>query len=128
MHTIHPGAAGELNAEITRSVVQIYRAVRGRGPTQARAWFRGDVVVVVLEGICTPSERSLVAGGRSEEAARMRRDMHGVMEGLLIGAVARLTGAEVRVLLGDGAHDPDVAVEVFMLDRAVDASGNSACP
>jgi uncharacterized protein YbcI len=131
MHMIdtgNTGAAGELNAEITRSIVQIYRAVRGRGPTKARAWFRGDVVVVVLEGICTPTERSLVAGGRSAEAARLRRDLHGVMEDLLRDAVAGLTGAGVRVVLGASAHDPDVAVEAFMLDRTVDASHGAASP
>ena len=125
MHTIDTadaGTAGELNAEIARSIVRIYRAVRGRGPSKARAWFRGDVVVVVLEGICTPTERSLVAGGRSAEAARLHRDLHGVMEDPLRDAVAGLTGAGVRVVLGDSAHDPDVAVEVFMLDRTIDAS------
>jgi uncharacterized protein YbcI len=124
--TGNPGAAGELNAEIARSIVQIYRVARGRGPTKARAWFRGDVVVVILEGICTPTERSLIASGRSEEAARLRRDLHGAMQDLLRDAVAGLTGAEVRIVLGDSAHDPDVAVEVFMLDRTVDASHGAA--
>jgi uncharacterized protein YbcI len=114
-------AAGELNAGIARSIVQIYRAVRGRGPTKARALFRGDVVVVIVEGICTPTERSLIASGRSEAAATLRRDLHAGMQDLLRDAVAELTGAEVRVVLGNSAHDPDVAVEVFMLDRAVDA-------
>src|SRR4051794_12518249 len=113
------GAATELNARIARSIVQIYRAVRGRGATSVRASFRGDIVVVVLEGVCTPTERSLFASGRSAEAARLRRELHGVMETLLSDAVAGLTGAAVCAVLGDSAEDPDVAVEVFVLERAV---------
>jgi uncharacterized protein YbcI len=109
------GAAGELNSQITRSIVQIYREVRGRGPIKARAWFRRDIVVVVLEGISTPIERSLVARGCAEDAAKLRRDLHAVMHDPLRDAVARLTGAEVRVVLGDSADEPDVAVEVFVL-------------
>jgi uncharacterized protein YbcI len=117
--TRNPGAAGELNAAIARSVAQIYRAVRGRGPTKARAWFRGDVVVVILEGVCTPMERSLAARGRSEELSKLRRDLHAAMEGRLNDAVAALTGSGVRVVLGDSSDDPDVAVEVFVLDQTV---------
>src|SRR3954449_264536 len=131
MHATHPcnhGAAGELNAEIASSVVQIYRAVRGRGATNVRASFRSDVVVVVLGGICTPAERSLFASGRSAEAARLRRELHGVMEDLLRDAVAGLTGAGVCAVLGDSADDPDVAVEVFVLERAVNPSRGLASP
>ena len=50
------------------------------------------------------------------------------MEGRLNDAVATLTGSGVRVVLGDSADYPDVAVEVFMLDRTVDASHGAASP
>jgi uncharacterized protein YbcI len=117
---VQHGAAGELNAAVARAVVGIYRAVRGRGPTKARATFRGDVVVVVLEDVLTAAERSLILSGQAEEALTVRRKVHDVMRRLLGQAVADLTGAHVRASLGDSQHDPDMAVEVFVLDRPVD--------
>jgi uncharacterized protein YbcI len=114
------GAAGELNADVARAVVRIYRAVRGRGPTKAHATFRGDVIVVVLEDVITPVERSLIAGGRADEALAVRRSLHSLMRGPLARAVAKLTGAHVRTVLGDGDMNPDIAAEVFVLDRHVD--------
>jgi uncharacterized protein YbcI len=117
---VSPGAAGELNAEIARSVVKIYRTTCGRGPTKARSTFRGDAVVVILEGVVTPAERSLVEGGRSHEARELRRQLHDVMRAPLASVVAELTAASVRAVLGDTDCDADVAVEVFVLDRVVD--------
>jgi uncharacterized protein YbcI len=121
------GAGGELNAEIARAVVQIYRVALGRGPTRARSMFRGDVVLVILEDVLTPAERSLISDGRAEAALAMRRSLHSVMLPDLARAVAEATGCAVRAVLGDTNDDPDVAVEVFVLDRSVDPS-RSAVP
>jgi uncharacterized protein YbcI len=124
----HCGAAGELNAEVARAIVRAYREVRGRGPTKARASFRGDVIVVVLEGVLTRAERSLIAGGRPEEALQLRRNLHAVMRPMLANTIADLTGTVVRAAMGDSEHDPDMAVEVFVLDRPVDPSRYTAHP
>ena len=118
----HAGAGGELNAEIARAIVGIYRDVCGRGPTKARATFRGDVIVVVLENVLTPPERSLIASGRAREAETVRRDLHDAMRAKLARAVSRLTGSEVRAVMGESEHNSDMAVEVFVLDTPVDPS------
>jgi uncharacterized protein YbcI len=110
---------GELNASIARAVVRIYREICGRGPTKARATYRGNVVVVVLEQVLTQVERSLVASGRRNEAVALRRDLHGAMREELALAVGELTRCRVRAVMGDTEFDPDVAAEVFVLDQAV---------
>jgi uncharacterized protein YbcI len=112
--------AGALNAELTRSVVRVYRSFRGRGPTKARALFRDDVVVVMLEDVTTPSERSLTADGRTREVLELRRELHEVMRPALTSVVEGLTGCRVRTVIGASDTTPDVAVEVFMLDGPVD--------
>jgi uncharacterized protein YbcI len=116
------GAGGELNAEIARSVVGIYRVACGRGPTKARAMFRGDVVVVLLEQVLTQAERSLIADGRSDAAMAMRHSLHEAMRPSLALAVAEVTGSPVRAVLSDTHDVPDVAVEVFLLEHPVDPS------
>jgi uncharacterized protein YbcI len=100
----------------------------GRGPTKARAIFRGDVVVVILEEVLTVAERSLVADGQSDAALAMRRSLHATMRPALIAAVAEATGLPVRALMSDTHADPDAAVEVFLLDRDVNRSRGAAAP
>src|SRR4051812_2870818 len=94
------GLGGELNASIARAVVRIYRGTCGRGPTKARATYRGNVVVVVLEQFMTQSERSLVASDRCNEALALRRELHGAMRDELALAVGQLTRCRVRAVMG----------------------------
>jgi uncharacterized protein YbcI len=116
------GAGGELNAAVARAVVHVYRTVCGRGPKKARAVYRGDVLVVVLEDVLTPAERSLVATGRAEAALELRRTLHAAMRDPLARAVTELTGVRVRAVMGETHCDPDVASEVFLLDGPVNAT------
>jgi uncharacterized protein YbcI len=117
-----PGApgGGELNAAIARAVVRVHRARAGRGPTKAQAFYRHDVVVVVLEDALTPVERTLAAHGREDVAIAARRALQNAMRADLVAAVERLTGSRVRAVLSDAQDDPDVAAHVFLLDRPVD--------
>jgi uncharacterized protein YbcI len=119
------GTGGEMNAQIARSVVAAYRVAYGRGPAKARSMFRGDVVVVVLEDVLTPAERSLIESGRAEAALEMRRSLHAAMRPELERAVADATGCGIRAVMGDTHDDPDAAVEVFLLDGPVDPSRSS---
>src|SRR3954469_7476877 len=121
-HEAEHGLGLELNASIARAVVGIYRRICGRGPTKARATYRGNVVVVVLEQVLTQAEQSLVASGRCDEALALRRELHGAMRDELALAVGELTRSSVRAVMGDAEFDPDIAVEVFVLDQAVNTT------
>jgi uncharacterized protein YbcI len=112
-------AGGRLNAAIARAVVQIHHDTVGRGPTKAQAFYRHDVVVVVLRDVLTRAEHSLAEGGREKTVMELRREFHESMRPALVAAVERLTGCKVVSFLSDNDVDPDVAVEVFVLDRPV---------
>jgi uncharacterized protein YbcI len=110
---------GALNAAITRAVVGQQRAMTGRGPNRAHAFYRGDVIVVILEETMTRSERSLVAAGQHETVRQFRVAVQDAMRAPLIETVERLTGAKVRAFMSTHHVDPDLAVSVFLLDRPV---------
>ncbi|HEY6760639.1 MAG TPA: Na-translocating system protein MpsC family protein [Baekduia sp.] len=112
---------GELNAAVARAVVGIYRDVAGRGPTRARAFFRDDVLVVVLRDVLTTGERSMVRAGRADSARATRDALQDVMRDALIAAVERITGRRVEVLLGSSEAESGVAAQVFLLDHPVHA-------
>ena len=111
---------GELNVAIARSVVRINRDYAGRGPTKAQAFFRHNVVVVLLQEVMTRLERTLVARGHPDAVRQERRQLQEAMCADLIGAVERLTGCTVTAHMTDTASEENMAVHVFVLDRPVD--------
>jgi uncharacterized protein YbcI len=42
--------SGEVHAEISRSMVRLYTECYGKGPTKARTYSSGDLLVCLLEG------------------------------------------------------------------------------
>jgi uncharacterized protein YbcI len=112
---------GELNAALTRAVVGIYRDQVGRGPTRAQAFFRDDIVVVLLRDTLTRGERSLVTRGRPDAVTALRHQIHAAMRDDLVATVQDITGSTVTAAMSQSHIDPDMAVEVFVLDRPVGA-------
>jgi uncharacterized protein YbcI len=130
-----PLTGGELNAAVTKRVVQIIREHVGRGPTRARAFFRDNVLVVLLQDTMTQSERTLASSGDGQAVRELRRRIHTTMQAELVAAIETLTGCTVLACMNDCSLDPDLAVTLFVLDRqllvlgdpqagAIDAAGS----
>ena len=106
---------GPLTAAISNAVVGLLREFTGRGPTQARTTIGSDTVVVTLRDSLTKAERTLAGRGQALEVLAMRRAFQDTMREDLIAAVERLTHRTVEAFLSDNLHEPDVAVEIFLL-------------
>ncbi len=106
---------GPLTAAISNAVVGLLREFTGRGPTQARTTIGSDTVVVTLRDSLTKAERTLASRGQALEVLAMRRAFQDTMREDLISAVERLTHRKVEAFLSDNLHEPDVAVEIFLL-------------
>jgi uncharacterized protein YbcI len=110
---------GELNAALTGEVVRIHTANMGRGPKRSFSLHHGNVVVTVLQEAMTRAEQSLARNGNGDAVLSMRRLVQGAMGDELRVSVERLTGRRVVAFMSDNHLDPDMAVEVFILDGAV---------
>ncbi len=110
---------GRLNAALAEAVVQIHNQYVGRGPSRGQAFFRNNVIVVVMEEALTKAEQSLVESGRESHVLAMRQEFQRTMEDDLIAAVERLTGCKVLAFMSDNHVDPDMAAELFVLDQSV---------
>ena len=122
-HADGPPGDGQLTAAISRAVVQLFSEHTGRGPTKARTTVDGELVVVVLRDSMTQGERVLVKGGRDAEVLSLRRAFQETMGEDLVAVVERLTERKVQAFMSANHLRPDAAAEIFLLDRAVDASG-----
>jgi uncharacterized protein YbcI len=119
---------GELNQAIARAVVRGHRRIVGRGPTTAQAFYRHNIVVVVMRDTLTHGERSLLADGRHDSVRRLRSEFQHAMRDDLVRDVELLTGAKVVALLSTTHLEPDVAAELFVLDRPVSGDAGPSGP
>jgi uncharacterized protein YbcI len=117
-------SGGDLNAAVARAVVRFHRAEMGRGPNKARAFYRDDIIVVVLEDLMTQAERRLVERGQHDAVIQMRAAFQKSMRADLVTVIEELTGTKVRAFMSSHSNnlDPDMAVLTFVLDEPI--SGN----
>jgi uncharacterized protein YbcI len=116
---------GQLAAAISKTVVRELASTTRRGPTKARTTLGENAVFVVLQDTLTPGERNLVDAGESQAVLDLRRLWQKVMRSSCSHAIEELTGRKVVGFMSDNHIDPDIAVEVFILepgDPAVQAA------
>jgi uncharacterized protein YbcI len=108
-----------LDLAVANAVVRAQRVVAGRGPTRARAFFRDNVIVVLMDDALTEAERSLVAGGRDEAVLSFRSELRETMRRDLARDIEALTGRRVRAVMSSSHIGPDLAAVIFVLDRSL---------
>ena len=112
---------GEISAAISTAVVHMLAARTGKGPTKAKTTIGENGVFVVLEDNLTKGERNLAAAGEGESVLVVRHRWQQVMREEMSNRVEELTGRKVVGFLSDNHIDPDLAVEVFVLERVAEA-------
>jgi uncharacterized protein YbcI len=107
---------GHLAAAISNTVVRALSRTTGRGPTQAKTTLGDNGVFVVLQDTLTTGEQSLSDAGQGAAVLDLRRRWQGVMEYDVSREIEQLTGRKVVGFMSDNHIDPDLAVEVFILE------------
>lgn len=110
-----PGG-GELALAISTAVVRELASTTGRGPMSAKTTFGDNAVFVVLQDTLTRGERNLVNAGESDAVLALRRLWQAVMRDSCSKAIEDLTDRKVVGFMSDNHIDPDIAVEVFILE------------
>jgi uncharacterized protein YbcI len=123
-----PRSQGELEAEITRVMIQFEKEYMGRGPVETRAFVLEDMILVRLRGVLTVAEQKLAA--RDEHRGRylikqMRQELleHGRHH--LEAVMGAICGIRVKSLLTDVSTRTGERVIVFILERRPEFAGAS---
>ena len=111
---------GELGAAISTAVVHMLAERTGKGPTKAKTTLGENGVFIVLEDNLTKGERNLAAAGGGAAVMETRRLWQRVMRSEMSRRVEELTGRKVAGFMSDNHLDPDLAVEVFVLERVAE--------
>jgi uncharacterized protein YbcI len=111
-----PSDRGSARSAIANAIVRLHAEHFGRGPTRARAHVAEDFVLVVLEDVFTTAERTLVSAGRIDRVKETRAAFAEVMRERFCQAVEVATGRKVRAYFSATHVDPEMAVELFVLE------------
>jgi uncharacterized protein YbcI len=113
---------GQGLAQISTGLVQLYSRYGGKGPTRAKTHISGDTVVSVFRDPYTISERTLQERGRAAVVEQMRDGFHRAVEGESRRIVEEGSGRRVIACLAATHVDPDVFVQIFVLEPELDVN------
>jgi uncharacterized protein YbcI len=107
---------GTLRQEISTAMVGLYKQHYGEGPTRCRTYLHPELVIVVLGGGYSAAEQTLLEAGRWYEVRQARMIWQDSMQAKFVDAIEELTGRKVAAFMSANRQDPDLAVEMFVLE------------
>jgi uncharacterized protein YbcI len=105
----------ETLARISRRTVSLLKEHFGKGPTRARTYHFGDLVVVLLSGGYTTAENTLLREGRHEPVTAQRAAFQEIMQPHFERIVEEELGREVIAFMSASHLDPEFNAELFVL-------------
>lgn len=92
---------------------------------RAKTYILDDLVVCVLRNGFTKHEQTMVDSGEGGRVVEMRHDFQRMMGERYKQVIEDLTGARVVAFLSQAHLEPDVTIEVFMLDEPLRNFGSA---
>jgi uncharacterized protein YbcI len=111
---------GDVTSAISDAMAGLLSRYTGRGATSSWTTFGKDLIVCVMEDALTKGERNLVQFGRTDAVMNIRSAFQEVMAEEAISLVEELSGRRVTAFMSNNHIDPDLAVEIFVLQRTTD--------
>jgi uncharacterized protein YbcI len=113
-----PDMEGDVRGNISRRIVQLHKEFYGKGPTKAKTYLHGDLVVVLMRGGFTRVEETLLHEGRGDSVVRQRMDFQDVMGDRFKDVIHEETGRKVVAVMSGSHQHPDLLGEMFVLESA----------
>lgn len=112
----HEDGDGTLRQDISTAMVGLYKDHYGEGPTRCRTYLHPELVIVVLGGGYSAAEQTLWEAGKWYEVRQARLLWQDSMQAKFVDVIKELTGREVSAFMSANRQDPDLAVEMFLLE------------
>jgi uncharacterized protein YbcI len=101
---------------ISDGIAALHREHYGRGADRTRTLIHQDVVITRLEDCFTTVEKKMIAEGAFVQVRQTRTMFQDWMGPRFIEIVEEATGRVVRAFFSQVSRDPDIALEVFLLE------------
>src|SRR5262245_46506564 len=103
---------------MSNAMVALHREHFGRGAGAAKSFLFDDMALCILSDIYTPVEKTLLRAGKIDHVRETRLLHQLALEDEYKEPVERLTGRRIRAFISSVHFDPDVAIELFLLEPA----------
>ena len=91
---------------------------------KAKTYALDDITVVVMRGSgFTPLEQTIMDSGQPERVVSMREDFQSVMAERYKRTIEVLTRRKVLAFLSQAHVEPDITMEIFFVDGALEGFG-----
>ncbi len=108
---------GQLLVALSGAMVTIFREALGKGPERCKSYWAGsDMLVILLGGGFSVAEQTLFEAGRGAEVSKTRMALQQTLAERMRATVEELTGRKVSAFLAASHQDPDLTVEMFVLE------------
>jgi uncharacterized protein YbcI len=101
---------------ISDGIAAMHREHYGRGADRTRTLIHQDVVMTRLEDCFTTVEKRMIAEGAFVQVRETRTMFQDWMRPLFTEIVEDAIGRRVAAFFSQVTHDPDIAVELFLLE------------
>jgi uncharacterized protein YbcI len=101
---------------ISNAITKLQREHYGRGPESVRTVVGYDHIICFLENSFMPVERTLLDAGEGDAVRDTRLAFQRAMEPRFVNTVEEISGRKVRAFLSQVSLNPDISVEVFVLE------------
>ena len=102
---------------ISNAITKLQREHYGRGPEGVRTVVGYDHVICFLENTFMPVERTLLEAGENSAVRETRLAFQRAMERRFVDTIEEIISRKVRAFLSQVSLNPDISVEVFVLER-----------
>jgi uncharacterized protein YbcI len=116
---------GELLSTISNRMVQLHKRYYGKGPTKARSYVMGDLVVCLMRGGFTKAEETLIESGRANLVHEQRSEFQIALRDEFTAAISEVMGRPVTAFMSNSHVDPPYIVEIFVLEPESNGDGSN---
>jgi uncharacterized protein YbcI len=113
---------------ISNGIGALHREHYGRGADRIRTMIHQDTVLTRLEDCFTTVEKMMISEGAFVQVRETRTLFQDWMRPRFTEIVEHATGRRVAAFFSQVSHDPDMAVELFLLDPPASSDGSAGAP
>ena len=105
---------------LSREMAQIQHDAFGKGPESVSSYMFDDLLLIVMRDGLTVAEKTMLGFGHADLVRNFRQHFENEMTRRLHDMVEQVTGQEVLTYQSQIMFDPDVVVEIFVFERAIE--------
>ena len=99
-------------------MAQMQKEAFGKGPTSTKSYLFDDMLLIVMRDGLTVAEETMLGFGQADLVRNFRQQFENEMTSRIVDMIESLAHRKVLTYQSQIMFNPDVVVEMFVLDRA----------